>query len=175
MKKYLLAAAFVFCGIITSQAQSFGIKGGFNFANLSGDNANDFNVLTSYHIGAVYEVDILEYLTVQPELLYSVNGAKVNNQEIKLNYFSVPVMLKVYLNGNFNIQAGPQFGMLISESDNFAPYKSETFDFGFAGGIEFFITQGLFAQARYYAGTKEVAESANLKNNVVSLSLGYIF
>lgn len=175
MKKFLLAAVFACCGFGAAHAQSFGIKGGFNFANLSGDSANDFNVLTSFHVGGLYEVRLLDYLSVQPELLYSVQGAKVQDEEIKLNYFTVPVMLKIYLNGNFNIQAGPQLGMLLSESDNFAPYKSETFDFGFAGGLEFFITEGLFAQARYYAGTKEVAENARLKNNVVSLSLGYIF
>jgi len=174
MKKFLLAACFTLCSFTAINAQ-FGIKGGFNFANLSGDSSNDFNVLTSYHIGGLYEARILEHLSLQPELLYSVQGAKVRDNEIKLNYFTVPVMLKVYVTGNLNIQAGPQFGMLLSESDNFAPYKSETFDFGFAGGLEFFITEGLFAQARYYTGTKEVAENARLKNNVVSLSLGYIF
>jgi hypothetical protein len=175
MKKFLLTAAFAMFGFSTMQSQSFGIKGGVNFANLSGDGANDFNVLTNFHVGALYEVQLLDFLSLQPELIYSVQGAKVQQDEIKLNYFTVPLMLKIYLNGNFNIQAGPQFSMLINESDNFAPFKSETFDFGFTGGLEFFVTEGLFVQARYYAGTKEVTELANLKNRVVSVSLGYIF
>ena len=175
MKRFLLATAFAFCGICNVNAQSFGIKAGFNFANLTGDSATDFNVLTSFHIGALYEGRIFDHVMFQPELLYSVQGAKVQDEEVKLNYFTVPLLLKIYLNGDLNIQAGPQFGMLIGESKNFAPYKSETFDFGFTGGIEFFLTEGLFTQARYYGGTKNVAENSKLKNNVVSLSLGYIF
>ena len=156
------------------QAQ-FGIKGGLNFANLKGGHTDNFNVLTSWHLGLVYEKHITKAFSFQPEFLYSVQGAKIKDDEIKLNYFNVPLMLKIYLGDGFNIQAGPQLGMLVSESDNFAPYKSETFDFGFTGGLEFFISDGFFVQARYYSGTKEVSGNTDLKNTVVTASLGYMF
>lgn len=174
MKKFLFAAAFILCGFASVHAQ-FGIKGGLNFANLKGNSTEDFNVLTSFHVGALYEAYIFDHVYVQPEFLYSVQGAKVNDEEIKLNYFTVPVLLKVYLTGDLNLQVGPQMAMLINESDNFEPYKSETFDFGFTVGIEFFVSSGIFIQARYYGGTTEVSGVSNLKNNVVSASLGFVF
>ncbi|KOS06013.1 hypothetical protein AM493_08165 [Flavobacterium akiainvivens] len=174
MKRVLLAAAMALCSCIAANAQ-FGIKGGLNFANLKGDADENFNVYTNFHIGGLYEARIFNHVYVQPELLYSVQGAKVRDEEIKLNYFTVPVMLKVYLNGNFNLQAGPQMSMLLSESDNFGPFRSETFDFGWAGGLEFFVTDGFFIQARYYAGSNEISGNTDLKNRVVSASIGFVF
>ena len=173
MKKVLLTIFLAFAGF-TAQAQ-FGIKGGFNFANLKGDGPDNFNVLTNWHIGVLYEADLNSFISVQPEFLYSAQGAKLRNEEIKLNYFSVPVLLKVYVTDGFNLQAGSQFGMLLSESDNFSRYNSETFDFGLTGGLEYFITDGFFVQARYYQGTKDVTNNTDLKNTVVSASLGFIF
>ncbi|MFP9100603.1 porin family protein [Flavobacterium sp. RHBU_24] len=172
MKKIVTIAALAFvCGM---QAQ-FGVKAGFNFANFRGDAADDFNVLTTWHAGVVYENEITSHFSFQPELLYSVSGAKKDDTEYKLGYFSVPLMLKVYPTGGFNIQAGPQLGMLINESDNFDGLDSETFDFGLAAGLEFFLTNNLFIQARYYSGTKKVSADADLKNTVVSASLGLMF
>jgi len=173
MKKLLLTTILALAGF-TAQAQ-FGIKGGLNFSNLKSDGADNFNVLTNWHLGVLYEADLNSFISVQPELLYSVQGAKLRNEEYKLNYFDVPAVLKVYLTDGFNIQAGPQFGMLISESDNFNRYNSETFDFGITGGLEFFLTNGLFVQARYYHGTKDVTSQSDLKNTMVQASLGYIF
>jgi Outer membrane protein beta-barrel domain len=174
MKKFLLTAAMAIGCIVSANAQ-FGIKAGLNFANLKGDGAENFNVLTNFHIGGLYEARVFEHVYLQPELLYAVQGARVDNDEIKLNYFTVPVLLKIYLNGNFNLQAGPQMSMLISESDNFKPFKSETFDFGWTGGLEFFVTDGFFIQARYYGGTKEISGNTDLKNTMVSASIGFVF
>jgi len=173
MKKVFLILAFTL-GCTAMQAQ-WGIKGGFNFANLRGDYTDDLNVLTAWHLGLVYEAQIASGFSIQPELLYSVQGAKLRDNEFKLNYFSVPLMLKLYPTDDFNIQVGPQLGMLVSESDNFTPFKSETFDFGIAAGLEFFVTDGFFIQARYYAGGKDVSSNTDLKNTVVSASLGYMF
>lgn len=174
MKKLVLTAILALAGVAGAYAQ-FGIKAGLNFANLKGDGAEDFNVLTNFHIGALYEARVFEHVYVQPELLYSVQGAKVEDEEIKLNYFTVPVLLKIYINGSFNLQAGPQMSMLLSESDNFKPFKSETFDFGWTGGLEFFVTDSFFIQARYYGGTTDISGNTDLKNTVVSTSLGFVF
>jgi hypothetical protein len=173
MRRLLFTFLLVFAGF-SAQAQ-FGIKGGLNFSNLKSDRADNFNVLTNWHVGILYEAGLNSSISIQPEFLYSVQGAKLRREEFKLNYFEVPVLLKVYLTEGFNIQAGPQFGMLLSESDNFDRFNSETFDFGITGGLEVFLTDELFVQARYYQGTKDVTSNTNLKNTVVSASLGFIF
>lgn len=159
---------------MTAHAQ-FGAKVGFNFTNFRGDSSDHFNVLTSYHVGALYENHFGKHISLQPELLYSVQGAKIDDEKIKLGYFNVPLMVKIYPTSGFNIQAGPQFGMLINESDNFKPYNSETFDFSLAAGIEFFATDTIFLQARYVSGTKNVSGNTDIKNAVVQASVGIMF
>ncbi|KAF2518519.1 porin family protein [Flavobacterium salilacus subsp. salilacus] len=175
MKKLLLAA-FVFIGSYTAvNAQAFGLKAGLNFANFSGNDADDFNVLTSFHAGLVAEMHLMDALSVQPEFLYSVQGAKTKEENYKLNYLNLPVMLKLYFTDSFNIHAGPQVGLLISESDNFDTFESNTYDLGFAGGVEFFFADNFSAQARYNVGTSKVSDNAELKNSVLQLSLCYMF
>lgn len=175
MKKLLLALLLAFGSYSTINAQAFGLKAGLNFANFSGDDSGDFNVLTNFHGGLVAEMHLLNALSVQPEFLYSVQGAKTKDETYKLNYITLPVMLKLYFTDSFNIQAGPQLGLLISESDSFTAFESNTYDFGLAAGMEFFFADNFSIQARYVAGAGNVSDDYELKNSVVQLSLCYMF
>jgi hypothetical protein len=174
--KRLFFAAVIALGFFTAgNAQSYGIKAGINFASFRGDNADDFNVLTGFHVGGLAEISIFKHLSVQPEFLYSTQGAKDRDYEYEMNYLTLPVVAKIYFTDSFNIQAGPQFGLLISESDNVDALESNTYDFGIVGGMEFFIADGLFLQARYNAGLSRLSDNFDLKNSVVQASIGYIF
>ncbi len=175
MKKIFLTAIILLGCMASSNAQSYGIKAGVNFASFRGDASNDFNVLTGFHVGALAELKIFEHLSVQPEFLYTHQGAKTKDNDYELNYLTLPVVAKIYFTDSFNVQAGPQFGLLISESDSVEPLESKTYDFGVVGGLEFFIADGLFVNARYNAGLSRLSENVDLKNSVVQLSVGYIF
>ncbi|QYJ68228.1 porin family protein [Flavobacterium litorale] len=175
MKKLLLIVFIIMGSYATTNAQSFGIKAGLNFANFSGNDANDFNVLTSFHAGMVAEIGLLQSLTIQPELLYSVQGAEADDNNYKLNYITVPVMAKIYLTDSFNLHGGPQASILISESESFDSFNSNTYDFGFAGGAEFFFADSFSVQARYISGVSEISDDFDLKNSVLQLSLCYMF
>ncbi|MEL1245314.1 porin family protein [Flavobacterium sp. DGU11] len=174
MRKLFLAAAVLFFIPIT-QAQTYGIKGGVNFANLTGNNANQFDGLTSFHVGALMEFNILDRITLQPELLYSVQGAKIGDDEYKLNYVTLPVMLEFDIDGSLSINAGPQFSLLANETKRVAPKEANNYDFGLAAGLEYEITGGLFIQGRYIWGQRQVFEDADVKNSVIQLSLGFYF
>lgn len=175
MKKLLLTAALAIGCCTLSNAQAYGIKAGVNFASFRGNAADDFNVLIGWQAGGVAEMEIFEHLSVQAEFLYSRQGAKTKQHDFELNYLTLPVVAKIYLTDSFNVQAGPQFGLLIGESDEFDVYESSTYDFGIVGGLEFFVADGLFIQARYNAGLSRISDNADLKNSVVSLGLGYMF
>ena len=95
MKKVLFVMLLCF-GMSTVNAQmlKFGLKAGANFSNLEGDGV-DGSTYTSYHFGAVAEISLLENLSLQPELLYSSQGTKVDEagiKEINYNYVTVPVL-----------------------------------------------------------------------------------
>jgi opacity protein-like surface antigen len=176
MKKLLLIAVLFFAGTV-AYSQSYGIKAGMNIATLDGDDVDalDPESMIGYHVGFVAELRIFDNLTLQPELLYSIQGAELNNKRYELGYISLPVMAKFYLNDDLNLHLGPQVGFLVSESNEIDEDNSNTLDFGLAGGLEFFITDGLFIQARYSAGFSEIAEGRDITNSVYQVSLGYMF
>ena len=173
MKKLIVFAALLFA--FSAQAQSYGIKGGINFANLSGSDADGSDGITGLHLGVIAEFSIFQNLSLQPELIYSAQGAKINDVDYKLGYLTLPVMAKFYLNDKLSIHAGPQFGILISEDDEIKETDNNTTDFGISAGLEYNIIGGLFVQARYNNGLSDITDNAEIKNTVFQLSLGYMF
>jgi len=60
MKKLLLMAALAVFGLTTTNAQEvrFGAKAGANFASLNGDDVDDIDGRTSFHVGGVANIEI---------------------------------------------------------------------------------------------------------------------
>lgn len=185
MKKILLAAVLFIATSATIQAQllQIGVKAGVNFASQTGDAFPDQNIdkegITSYHAGLVAEIKLLDKFSVQPELLYSTQGAtyKDVDQQVKkeLGYLAIPVMAKFYLSDSFSLEVGPQASFLLSEKDDFDLYDAETFDFAVNAGLGFKITKNLFVQGRYSLGLTEASKNADVKNSTVQLSAGFMF
>ena len=185
MKKIILAALLFVAASTTTQAQlvKFGVKAGVNFANQTGDATDapgiDKEGITSYHAGLVAEIKLLDRFAIQPELLYSTQGAsyKEAGQEFKneLGYLTIPVMAKFYLTDSFSLEVGPQASFLLSEKDNFDIYDNETFEFGVNAGLGFKLTENFFIQGRYGLGLTDVSKDADVKNTTVQLSVGFLF
>lgn len=121
MKKFLLAAG---CLFLASQAHAqFGIKGGINEAVLTGRVGEDATYKTYFHAGVFYEFKVLGPLSIQPEALYSLQGSQlkgattVTNYTTQLNYIQVPLLAKLTF-GPVYVEAGPQFGYLVSANEN---------------------------------------------------------
>ncbi|MEN2414855.1 porin family protein [Flavobacterium mesophilum] len=186
MKKLFLAAVMFMMASTAIHAQllKIGVKAGVNFANQHGDASFDgISVdkegLTSYHAGLVAEVKLLEKFSIQPELLYSTQGATYKNavDEFKneLGYLSIPVMAKFYMTKSLSLEVGPQASFLLSNKKEFDVQDPKTFDFAVNAGLGLKITEGLFVQARYGLGLTEVSTHADLKNSVFQLSAGFMF
>ncbi|MGL2994746.1 porin family protein [Flavobacterium sp. TSSA_36] len=187
MKKMIIVAAFALLGSWNTQAQllHFGAKAGINYANLTGSeiivNKENYKseAISSYHIGLLAEIKLTEKFGVQPELLYSTQGASYKNaiKEFtnELGYLSIPVMAKIYLNNTFSLELGPQASFLLSEKKNVDFEDSKTFDFAIAGGLGVKITKSIFVQGRYGLGLTEVSTNAKAKNSVVQVSAGFMF
>ncbi|MES2240010.1 MAG: porin family protein [Bacteroidota bacterium] len=184
MKKLILVA-IMFLSITTLlQAQSirFGIKAGANFASQNGDTPPAFESkesITSYHAGLVAEVKLLDGFAIQPELLYSTQGATYKNavEEFKneLGYLSIPVIAKIGLSKSVNLELGPQASFLLSDRKNVNLEDAKTFEFGVVGGLGLNITKNLFVQARYGLGLTEASKDADIKNSTIQLSAGIMF
>lgn len=185
MKKVLLAVILFFGTAASIQAQllKIGVKAGVNFANQTGDATDapgiDKEGITSYHAGLVAEIKLLDRFAVQPELLYSTQGATYKNavDEFKneLGYLSIPVMAKFYLTDSFSLEVGPQASFLLSEKDNVDFNDAETFEFGVNAGLGFKITENFFIQGRYGLGLTDATKNADVKNTTLQLSAGFMF
>ncbi|SFN58149.1 Opacity protein [Paenimyroides ummariense] len=193
MKKVILAA-FVLgtCTAALAQQQlKFGPKAGVNFANLSGvDNAE---MKTGFHVGAVAEIKFNEKFSIQPEVVYSAQGAKANIGNIQgkanLDYINVPILAKYYIVDGFSVEAGPQIGFLAKAEgkgtvDNVSVTNDikdnfKSTDFGLGFGLAYDLPVGVFVNARYNLGLSDIRNNTSsgdaIKNNVIQVGIGYKF
>ena len=155
-----------------------GLKAGINYANYTGSDVNT-DAITNFHAGLLVELKIFKNFSLQPELLYSTQGAELNGfgQQIKneLGYVSIPLLAKFYLTDNLSMELGPQASFLLSERNEVQAGDSNTFDFAVAGGLSYKFGKHFFVQGRYGLGLTEPKRDADVKNSVVQASLGYLF
>lgn len=180
MRKTILIIALILAGCVNVQAQliKFGLKAGLNYANLT-DSEIQTDAITGYHAGFLAEFKVLDKFALQPEILYSTQGAtyKTTSADIKneLGYLALPVMMKIYFSDKFSLELGPQASFLLNERGKFNPTDSNTFDFSVAAGLGLKITKSIFIQGRYGLGLTEVSKDAQTKNSVLQFSAGLLF
>lgn len=185
----LVAGTFAFsqktsASVASSSPVRFGLKAGLNISTISNSNANS---KAGFYGGVFANIPVAQDFSVQPEVLYSGQGAKAkSNSDIKLNtdYIAVPVMLQYNLIPNLYVEAGPQFAFLISAKgkgngasvdvkDDF-----KTFDFGLGLGAGYYFTQNIGVNVRYTAGLTKIAkedDGDSSKNGVFQIGLAYKF
>lgn len=187
MKKSILIVLLTVavCSNTKAQLVKFGLKAGINYANQTGTaitvNNTNYNTdaITSYHAGIVAEIHLLKQLSLQPELIYSTQGATYKNvvEEFKneLGYISIPILLKINLNSVFSLDLGPQASFLLSEKNNFTTDDASTFEFATVGGLGIKLSKSIFLQGRYVLGLSTASKDAEIKNSVLQISAGINF
>ena len=177
---------FVLCVLLSTWASAqkidLGIKAGVNFATIS--EANNLSNKTGFVAGAFVGGKFNDNVGFQIDLLYSQQGAKFNASEFNLDYFSLPVVVKVYLVKGLHLQVGPQFGILLDDDTQSAigetinDIAASNFDFSGVAGLGIELPFGIRADARYQIGFTDVSGQSqfnNGKNNVFTVAVGYSF
>ncbi len=184
MKKFFVLFALISAsGMYTyGQDLKFGVKAGANFSNLKvtfdSDGASPDGA-TSIFVGGLVDLKISEKLHLQPELLYSIEGAK----DADISYVNIPVMLKYYIIEGLNVQAGPQIGVLVDAEGGTDGLKSSNFVLNLGAAYE--LIGGFFVDARYNIGLSDIADLGgqdseffgdySLKTKGFQLGVGYRF
>jgi hypothetical protein len=175
MKKSILSVLMLTMVMAVSAQARFelGVKGGVNLASLNSDDSNTDGNVTAYHGGAYGLIKIAKF-GIQPEVLFSKRGS----EEVDLGYLDIPIIAKYYVAGGFNLQAGPQFGVLLNaENDNGDDVSDflKGSDLSAAVGAGLDLPMGLNLTARYIIGISDVNDVGGDKitNNVFQLSVGY--
>ncbi len=206
MKNFTITILLFIGGVFIAKAQdiSFGVKGGVNFANLVGTDVYGGDSKTGWTAGVVVEFSLTDKFSIQPEVLYSAQGAKSNfsfpennvlnryHVDIDLDYINVPIYAKYYIVDGLSIDAGPQFSFLVNNSieiqktvpllpkpitTNTKQDLSNKKSFGVDGSVGFGYKapEGIFIQGRYNFGLLDVESNENARNSVIQISIGYEF
>lgn len=190
---FILLSVILFA-VLPSKAQvGFGIKGGVNLTTLNIDDPElSYKSRTGYHAGAFLRARF-DKVGIQPELLLFTQNGDIESSifgtaQERFTYLSIPVMLKFYPVGGFNIQLGPQFGFLLDGEREYKTflgsgtqditefYKESDVSVSLGGGYDFDFGLGL--DVRYNIGVKDINNAANgeeARSRIFLVSLGWNF
>lgn len=185
MKKIILSAVIMLASVATYAQRAVGTttvqpKIGVNFANLT-DVKGDTKV--GLAAGVEFEHQLTDIVSLSGGLIYSMQGAKWNNDvksdylEIKggtlkynLSYINVPVMANVYVVPGLAVKLGLQPGFCVGKDNT----KAKTVDLSIPVGLSYeynnFVLDG-----RYNFGVTKVVDKLDAKNSVFQITLGYKF
>lgn len=186
MKKVILCLVIVSLTTLGASSQvNFGLKAGMNISTLRGDGVGKAKSLIGANVGAFVNIPVSTMFSFQPEVLYSMEGAKedVLNTKIMLNYVNIPLMLKYTDASGFFGELGPQIGFLTSAKSkingNTADikdlFKSTNFSLGIGAGFNF--TSSVGVGLRYNLGLSNISEDTNddVKTGNFSIGIHYSF
>ncbi|WP_312766360.1 porin family protein [Epilithonimonas sp.] len=205
MKKLFLGLGLVAGTFAFAQTSpSFGLKAGLNVSSISKDGYEDSKSKAGFYGGVFMNAPLSEMFSIQPEVLYSQLGSKVTqvssgtilgtnytnrtSASLNLDYITVPVMFQFHATPNFYLEAGPEFGFLVSaKAKDFASTTvsgGETtttnesgdikdnfsgFNMGAGLGLGFNFTENFGINARYVAGFTDINKKSNNEDGNTTL------
>lgn len=175
----------------TAPRPTFGVLAGVNVANLSGSSVEGASNRTGFIGGVFATFHFGEGIGLEPEMLYSMQGAKTGsgNAALKLNYVQLPVLLRYDVSARAAAHpffvAGPSFGIEVScsaagegvsVSCDQAGLHTTSFDLGgtLGAGVAFRAAKrSVSLGARYTVGTNDVFQnSVHAKSRFWSILAG---
>ncbi|WP_370898377.1 porin family protein [Chryseobacterium gossypii] len=216
MKKLILGLAVTAGSLAFSQTTStstpvkpvtFGVKAGMNVSSLTdGADLDDSKSRIGFNAGVFANIPVASSFSVQPEVIYNDLGSKVTRETTvlgntykaeysrNLGYIAVPVMFQYNALPNLYLEAGPEFGFLVSAKDKFKSSTNgnangseiteldkddfNTFNFGIGIGAGYYFLPNLGITARYTAGLTDIYKENSgdsVKNNVFQVGLAFKF
>lgn len=187
MKKVALLILVVLS--FRAQAQiEIGAKGGINITDIVGKDV-DYKSKTGIHVGGFAGIPLTKQFILQPELVYSSQGAKWSKGEggkTILNYLQIPVLVKYTTRIGLFAETGPHIGFLLSAKDKYDGESNDikeylkTTDIGWQFGVGYRITPLLGANIRYntsftsfYEG-KDDGDTWKERNSALQIGVYYI-
>jgi len=185
-----LAVAALFISQLMMAQFHLGIKAGANITKVDGKSfKQEFKY--GYNLGGFAEIGLSNKFSLEPEVLFNQYSSTLdssyksiyenviasNQSKVKLNYLTIPLLLDYKFIGPIHLQAGPQFGILMSQDKSFLQNGANAFkngDFSMVAGAQIKLAQ-LRITGRYIIGLSNINDIDNQdkwKNQVVQLSVG---
>ncbi|MCC3154477.1 porin family protein [Hymenobacter sp. BT770] len=136
-------------GVTESRNTGFGIKGGYNYNKLRGDDIKGISrdSHSDFHAGVYGQFGFNEFSSVQAELLYSRQGFTANTgasgaqQTFNMDYISLPIMYVGNVTETISFHVGPQVSLLTNLKQGDTPIDISangfnSLDYGGVAGLE---------------------------------------
>lgn len=185
MKKIMLIAAFMVASIGAFAQHSVGSftiqpKVGLNIANVT--DAHDADPRIGFVGGAELEYQATDIFSITGGVLYSMQGAKADDETSKLDYINIPILANVYVTKGLAVKLGIQpafnvnskFSVDAGEYEGSADVDAKSFDFSIPVGLSYEFSN-VVLDARYNWGLTKISENGDSKNSVFQITLGYKF
>ncbi|MEO7768298.1 MAG: outer membrane beta-barrel protein, partial [Ferruginibacter sp.] len=79
----LALAAILIGGTVSAQHSgqkaTLGVKGGLNLYNIHNNNSTSYDAKVGWNAGLLAHIHLVPHLALQPEVVYSAQGAKYSN------------------------------------------------------------------------------------------------
>jgi len=183
MKKVLITVLFVCVAATCSALPNFGVKIGANMSKFSvGKNEMQYSFQPGFDLGFFARLKH-QKLYVQPELVYSYQVTKNDDEKFKTHSLNVPVLVGYKLVDvkltNVRVFLGPEFNYILNENTDLRSPANITGCIG--AGID--IAMITFDVRYGYTFNKAIDTSDKTNpyyntsphNNVISISLGWKF
>ena len=188
MKFYVAMAlvAILTAGTASAQHANIGIKAGLNLYNINNDNGTGYYTKIGFYAGLLSHIHLSREWAIQPELVYSAQGAKSTvtsvDTKINLGYINLPLMIQYMFDNGFRLQAGPQLGFLMSakaevnntKTDIKNELKTVDFALGFGAGY-IHSASGFGVEARYNLGLSNINDNSTVKQTNRGFQLGVFY
>lgn len=194
MKKFsLLLMGMVVAQLLLAQHVQFGLKGGLNVSSANDEDLVQDEKVTpviGYHLGGLAHIHLSPNWALQPEVVYSKEGARVEhpnyNATTELKYLNIPVLAQYMTENGFRIETGPQVGLLLDhkyetpEGIEGEKHDASKANVSWAFGLGYLTRSGLGIDARFNLGlTNQYKEGlyggAEARGRVGQLGLFYQF
>jgi hypothetical protein len=152
---------------------NLGFKGGVNLYKINNDNNTKFDKVTGYHFGLLGHIHFNNQWAIQPELVYSNQGAMYSDNKYNLDYINVPIILQYMFNNGFRLQAGPQLGFLV-RAENKDELNPIDLSVGF--GMSYVVpATGLGFDVRYNHGFSNINKNNAIESTNSGFQLGLFY
>jgi len=189
--KMAVLLACIICANAAMAQFKLCVKAGTNITKIEGQAFKD-EFRYGYHAGAFLEIGLGDKFGIQPEVLFNQVSSRLDSnfshiyqnavnfntyRDVKLKYLSIPLVLNYKLGNVLSLQAGPQFGILMSGDKTLLQNGKEAFkngDFSMLGGAQINLSK-LRLTGRYVIGLNninDISDQNKWNNQGWQLSLG---
>lgn len=145
-----------------------GVEGGFDLANLNGQNVNDvFGSRLGWVAGAFASLPLGAF-AIQPELMYEQKGGKYNGNGYRLDYLEIPILLDINVIGPVGILLGPSFDANVANS---GINNINNTDVGLVAGVQVNVER-LLVSGRYELGLTNINSNQQIQNGTFTMLVG---